>query len=53
MSKCKDIRARVPQDVKDYLLTNWDGNRLKRGASRDATVKFPLQLHVYRRYGEK
>jgi hypothetical protein len=42
MAKRKDITADERQDVKDYLLTNWDGNHLKRGASRDATVKFSV-----------
>jgi hypothetical protein len=30
------------QDVKDFLLTNWNGNCLKRGASQDPIVKFSV-----------
>jgi hypothetical protein len=42
MAKRKDLTANEHQDVKDYLLANWDRNRLKQGASRDATVKFSV-----------
>jgi hypothetical protein len=42
MAKRKDLMANERQDVKGYLLTNWDGNCLKQGASQDGTVKFSV-----------